>query len=160
MIALGTAPDRADGAAEATNRSGLTVGYLGNLGTDDDPERDNATVWSSATAAPMLLGPPAPPLGFSELVDVNDRGQAAGATGRFTPSGFTLFEPAIWRTGWTAMRPLRIPAAARNSRVVIAYAHDINARGNVVGNVYGLSAREFGALRRIHPVLWRCPFRV
>ena len=158
VIALQTAPGRADGAAEATNRSGLTVGYLGNLGTDADPERDNAVVWSSPTAAPRLLGRPAPRLGYSELVDVNERGQAAGATGRFTPNGFTLFRPAIWRTGWTSLRPLPIPAAARKSRVVIAYAHDITNRGDVVGNVYGLAAKDYGALRRIDPVVWSCPF--
>ena len=40
-----TAPGRADGAAEATNASGLTVGYLGNLGTDAAPESDQAAVW-------------------------------------------------------------------------------------------------------------------
>jgi hypothetical protein len=155
---LRTAPGRADGAAEATNRSGLTVGYLGNLGTDADPERDNAVVWSSPTAAPRRLGRPARAFGYSELVDVNERGQAAGATGRFTPDGFTLFEPAISRRGWAALRPLAIPAASRRSRVVVAYVHDINDRGAVVGNVYGLAARDFAALRRIDPVVWTCPF--
>ena len=45
VIPLETEPGRADGAAEATNRSGLTVGYLGNLGTDEDPESDQAAVW-------------------------------------------------------------------------------------------------------------------
>ena len=35
-------------------------------------------------AAPA--GAPRPRLGYSELVDVNERGQAAGATGRFTPN--------------------------------------------------------------------------
>jgi hypothetical protein len=158
VVALKTLPDRADGAAEATNRTGLTVGYLGNLGTDADPERDNAAVWSAATAEPLLLGPPAPAYGYSELVDVNDRGQAASASGSFTKDGFTLFEPAIWRTGWTSLKPLRIPAASRKSRVVIAYVHDINNRGAIVGNVYGLAAKEFGALRRIDPVLWTCAF--
>jgi hypothetical protein len=159
VVALKTLPDRADGAAEATNRTGLTVGYLGNLGTDADPERDNAAVWSAATAEPLLLGPPAPAYGYSELVDVNDRGQAAGAAGSFTKDGFTQFEPAIWRPGWTSLRPLRIPAASRKSRVVIAYVHDISNRGTIVGNVYGLAARDFGALRRIDPVLWTCAFR-
>jgi hypothetical protein len=42
--------------------------------------------------------------------------------------------------------------------VVIAYPGDINARGNVVGNVYGLRANAFSALRRIYPVVWTCPF--
>ena len=158
VVPLATAPGRADGAAEATSRSGLTVGYLGNLGSDADPERDNAAVWQSRTAAPRLLGAPAPAYGFSELVDVNDRGQAAGASGKFTKTGFTLFKPAIWRTGWTSLRPLRIPAAAKKSRVVISYPHDINNRGDIVGNVFGLAAKEFSALRRIDPVLWTCPF--
>ena len=45
-------PGRADGAAEQTNRSGLTVGYLGNLGTDTDPENDNAVVWQSKRRSP------------------------------------------------------------------------------------------------------------
>lgn len=106
VVALKTLPDRADGAAEATNRTGLTV----------------------------------------------------GASGSFTKDGFTLFEPAIWQPGWTSLKPLRIPAASRNSRVVIAYVHDINNRGAIVGNVYGLAAKEFGALRRIDPVLWTCAF--
>jgi hypothetical protein len=106
VVALKTLPDRADGAAEATNRTGLTV----------------------------------------------------GASGGFTKDGFTLFEPAIWRTGWMSLKPLRIPAAPRKSRVVIAYVHDINNRGAIVGNVYGLAAKDFGALRRIHPVLWTCAF--
>lgn len=35
VVALPTEPGRADGAAEATSRGGLTVGYLGNLGTAD-----------------------------------------------------------------------------------------------------------------------------
>ena len=115
VVALGTAPGRADGAAEATNRSGLTVGYLGNLGSDTDPERGNAVVWGSATAAPTLLGPPAPAYGYGELVDVNDRGQAAGASGSFTSTGFTLVKPVIWRTGWESPTPLPIPRAARGS---------------------------------------------
>ena len=158
VVALPTAPGRADGAAEATNSSGLTVGYLGNLGTDDDPERDNAAVWDSPTAEPRLLGPPAPALGYSELVDVNDRGQAAGATGRFTKDGFTLFKPVVWQTGATSLKRLPIPRRSRRHPVVIGYATDINNRGNVIGDVYGLSAKEFSALRRIDPVLWTCAF--
>jgi probable HAF family extracellular repeat protein len=158
VVPLRTAPGRADGAAEATNRSGLTVGYLGNLGTDADPERDNAVVWTSGTARPRRLGRPAPAYGYSELVDVNDRGQAAGASGTFTKNLFTLFKPAIWRTGWTSLRPLPIPAASRKSRVVVASPTDINNRGDVVGNVYGLAGKDFSKLRHIDPVLWRCPF--
>ena len=57
VIALKTPPGRADGAAEATNSSGLTVGYLGNLGTDTDPESDQAAVWQTRTAEPQLIGP-------------------------------------------------------------------------------------------------------
>jgi hypothetical protein len=158
VVPLTTAPGRADGAAEATNRSGLTVGYLGNLGTDADPERDNAAVWRSSTTRPRLLGPPAPAYGYSELVDVNDRGQAAGASGRFTKHLFPVIKPAIWRTGWTSLRRLRIPALARKSRVVVAGPNDISNRGDIVGNVYGLAAKDFNALRRIDPVVWTCPF--
>jgi uncharacterized membrane protein len=165
VVPLKTAPGRADGIAEATNRSGLTVGYLGNLGTDGipgvpntDPERDNAVVWRSRTARPRLLGRPAPVHAIAELVDVNERGQAAGMSGNLTKNGFTLVEPRIWRIGWTSLRPLPIPAAAQKSRVVVTNLNDINNRGDIVGNVYGLDAKDFSKLRRIDPVLWRCPF--
>jgi probable HAF family extracellular repeat protein len=158
VIPLQTAPGRADGIAEATNRSGLTVGYLGNLGTDADPERDNAAFWQSRSAAPSMLGRVAPAYGYSELVDVNDSGQAAGMSGTFTKDGFTLFEPRIWRAGWTSLRPLAIPAASQKSRVVVTYLNDINSRGDIVGNIYGLSAKDFSKLSRIDPVLWKCPF--
>ena len=165
VVALKTAPDRADGAAQATNRSGLTVGYLGNLGTDGipgvpntDPERGNAVVWQSRTARPRLLGRPAPVHVIAELVDVNDRGQAAGTAGKLTKNGFTEAEPRIWRTGWTSLRPLPIPAASRKSRVVITNLNDINNQGAIVGNVYGLAAKDFSKLRRIDPVLWKCAF--
>ena len=142
VVPMKTAPGRADGIAEATNRSGLTVGYLGNLGTDDapgvantDPERDNAVIWQSRSAEPRLLGPPAPVHVIAELVDVNDRGQAAGMTGKLTKTGFPVSKPAIWRTGWTSLRPLPVPAAARNSPVVVTNLTDINNRGDIVGNV-------------------------
>ncbi len=158
VVPLQTAPGRADGAAEATNRSGLTVGYLGNLGTPADPERGNAVVWQSRTAGPRLLGRPAPPYAIAELVDVNDRGQAAGMSGTFTKNGFPVSAPAIWRPGWTALKPLPIPAAARKSQVVVTNLNDINNRGDIVGNVYGLAAKDYSALRRIDPVLWTCPF--
>ena len=95
VVRLQTAPGRADGSAGATNRSGLTVGYLGNLGTDGipgvantDPERDNAVVWQSRSAAPRMLGRPAPAHFIAELVDVNDHGQAAGTSGTLTKTGF------------------------------------------------------------------------
>ena len=35
---------------------------------------------------------------------------------------------------------------------------DINASGVIVGNVYGLDAPDFPALRRIDPVVWTCAF--
>ncbi len=165
VVPLKTAPGRADGIAEATNRSGLTVGYLGNLGTDGipgvantDPERDNAVVWPSRTATPRLLGRPAPVHAIAELVDVNDRGQAAGMTGNFTNNGFPVSRPGVWRTGWASLRPLPIPAASQKSRVVVTNLNDINNRGDIVGNVYGLDAKDFSKLRRIDPVLWTCPF--
>jgi len=165
VIALKTAPGRADGAAQATNRSGLTVGYLGNLGTDGipgvpntDPERDNAVVWQSRTASPRLLGRPAPVHVIAELVDVNDRGQAAGTATRLTKNGFSEAKPRIWRTGWTSLRPLPIPAASRKNRVVVTALNDINNRGDIVGNVYGLAGKDYSKLRRIDPVLWTCAF--
>lgn len=165
VVPLKTAPGRADGIAEATNRSGLSIGYLGNLGTDGipgvantDPERDNAVVWQSPTARPRLLGRPAPVHAIAELVDVNDRGQAAGKFGNLTKNGFPVSEPVIWRTGWTSLKPLPIPAAAQKSRVVVTNLNDINNRGDIVGNVYGLSGKDYSKVRRIDPVLWRCPF--
>jgi hypothetical protein len=158
VIPLKTAPGRADGAAEATNRFGLTVGYLGNLGTDEEPESDQAAVWRTRDAAPGLIGP-ADPYAYAELVDVNDRGQAAGMSGTFTANGFTVAQPAIWRTGWPRLRTIPVPARARRAHpVVVTELHDINARGAIVGNVYGLAAKDYGALRRIYPVRWTCPF--
>ena len=157
VIALKTPPDRADGAAEATNRSGLTVGYLGNLGTDTDPESDQAAVWQTRTAAPQLIGPTGP-YAYAELIDVNDRGQAAGMSGTFTEDGFPDAKPAIWRTGWDSLRTLRVPAKTRAHPVVVTQLNDINARGAIVGDVAGLTAKDFGALSRIYPVLWKCPF--
>jgi len=165
VVPMTTAPGRADGTAEATNRSGLTVGYLGNIGTDGipgvpntDPERDNAVVWSSRAATPRMLGRPARVHDFAELTDVNDRGQATGMSGHFTNTGFLAAEPRIWRTGWTALRPLAIPAASRRSRVVVTDLTDINNRGDIVGDVYGLAGKDFSKLRRIDPVLWTCAF--
>jgi probable HAF family extracellular repeat protein len=163
--ALKTIRGYADGIAEATNASGLSVGYLGNVGTDGmpgvpntDPERDNAVVWQTRTTKALLLGPPAPRHGYGELVDVNDRGQAAGMSGSFTNSGFTVFRPVLWRSGWTSMKALPSPAASRKSAVVVTNLNDINARGDIVGNVYGLSGKDFSKLRRIDPVLWKCSF--
>lgn len=158
VVAMRTAPGRADGAAEATNRSGLTVGYLGNLGTDDDPESDQAAVWPARDADPLLMGP-ATPFAYAELVDVNDRGQAAGMSGTFTRNGFPLVKPAVWRPGWPSLRALPVPAVARRHRVVSTQLNDINARGTIAGDVYGLAARSFDALRRVYPVVWRCQFK-
>jgi hypothetical protein len=167
VIPLKTAPGRADGIAEATNRSGLTVGYLGNAGTDGipgvpntDPERDNAVVWHSRTAEPRLLGRPAPVHVIEGLVDVNDRGQAAGASGVLNgKTGFTTGRPMIWRVGWTSMKPIRFPAESQRSNpIVVAGPTDINNRGDIVGTVYGLAANDYGSLRRIDPVVWTCAF--
>ena len=157
-IPLPTAPGRADGAAEAINRSGLIVGYLGNLGTDTDPESDHAVVWQSRTAAPQLLERAQPGDTVAELVDVNDRGQAAGISGTFTADGFPLGQPAIWQTGWDGLRSLPVPAVASAHPVVVAQLNDINARGAIAGDVFGLDAPDYGALRRIYPVVWTCPF--
>jgi probable HAF family extracellular repeat protein len=157
-IALQTAPGRADGAAEATNRSGLTVGYLGNLGTDQDPESDQAAVWPRRGAAPLLIGP-ADPYAYTELVDVNDRGQAIGMSGTFTEDLFPVARPAVWRRGWRHLRVIPIPARARRAHpVVVAQLNDINSRGDVVGNAYGLAAEAYDALSRVYPVRWTCPF--
>jgi probable HAF family extracellular repeat protein len=158
VVALKAAPGRADGSATATNRSGLSVGYLGNLGTDADPESDQAAVWITPDADPLRFGPTGP-LAYGELVDVNDLGQAVGMHGTFTRGGFTMAEPAIWRVGWPSLRTLRVPRVSRRANpVVIAQVHDVNARGAIVGNVYGLSARDYSKLRRVDPVVWRCAF--
>ena len=108
VIALKTAPGRADGAAEAANRSGLTVGYLGTFRTDGGPETDQAAVWRTRTAEPLLMGPTTP-LAYGELVDVNDRGQAVGMMGAFTRNGFPVVEPAIWQTGSARLRTIPSP---------------------------------------------------
>ena len=158
VVPLQTTPGRADGAAEATNRSGLTVGYLGNLGTSTDPENDNAVVWPTRTAPPLLVAHARPGDTYGELVDVNNRGQAAGMSGTFTVNGFPLTEPAVWRPGWAELRTLAVPAVSRAHRVVSTQLNDINARGAIVGDVYGLAAEEFSALRRVYPVFWTCPF--
>jgi hypothetical protein len=71
---------------------------------------------------------------------------------------FPVVEPAIWRTGWADLRTLRVPAASRAHRVVATQLNDINARGSIVGDVYGLAAKDFSKLQRVYPVLWTCPF--
>ena len=75
-------------------------------------------------------------------------------------TGFPLAEPRIWRKGWTSLEPIRIPHVSRASNpVVITALNDLNNRGDIVGNVYGLAKKDFGALRRVDPVLWTCQFR-
>ena len=51
VVPLKTVPGQSDGIAEATNRSGLTVGYLGNQ-TETEPESDQGAVWRTRTAEP------------------------------------------------------------------------------------------------------------
>jgi hypothetical protein len=159
VVPLKTAPGRSDGIAEATTRDGLTVGYLGNLGTDTDPEHDQFAVWRTRTSEPRLLGPVRPNL-ITEFVDVNERGQAAGMTGMLDPkTGFVLARSVIWRTGWPRVRPLAVPPASRRANpVVIPQLNDINNRGDLVGNVYGATARDYSTVRRIDPVVWTCQF--
>jgi hypothetical protein len=158
VIPMKTAPGRADGIAEATNRAGLTVGYLGNQ-TDKEPESDQGAVWRTRTAKPRLLGPVRANF-ITELVDVNDRGQAAGMWGTLNPkTGFALPKPVMWQTGWASLRSLPVPAASsRANPVVVTNLNDVNARGTIVGNVYGLSGAAYSKLRRIDPVVWRCQF--
>jgi probable HAF family extracellular repeat protein len=160
VIPLKTAPGQADGIAEATNRAGLTVGYLGNLGTAKDPENGQVAIWMTRNAAPRLIGA-VRPYAIAELVDVNDRGQAAGMIGTIDPK--TGFHPnakaVIWRSGWSRLRPLSLPAASRRAnRVLVPQLNDINNHGAIVGSVFGLSAPSYDRLRRIDPVRWTCQF--
>jgi probable HAF family extracellular repeat protein len=159
VVPLKTAPGRADGIAEATNRAGLSVGYLGNQ-TDAEPESDQFAVWRARTAEPQLLGLVRPNL-IGEFVDVNDRGQAAGMTGTLNPrTGFIAGGRAvIWQTGWRNVRALALPAVSRRANPVLVPAlNDVNNRGAIVGNVYGLASKDYASLRRIDPVLWTCQF--
>jgi probable HAF family extracellular repeat protein len=152
---LRTAPGRANGIAEATNRSGVTVGLLGkgNLGSD----QTDAVVWQSRSAEPRLLDRPAPRR-LVELADVNDRGQAVGISGAVAKDGFVLAQPRIWRTGWTSLKPIRIPPELETSPVVVTTVNDINNLGEIVGTVYGLARKNLASVRRIDPVLWTCQF--
>jgi probable HAF family extracellular repeat protein len=157
VVPLKTAPQRFDGIAEATNSSGLIVGYLGNQ-SETVPEMDQFAVWQTRSATPRLMGRVGPNL-IAEFVDVNDRAQAIGMTGVLNDTtGFILAKPVLWRAGWTSVRPLAVPAASRTNPVVVTNLNDINNRGAIVGNVYGLSARAYDKLRRIDPVLWTCQF--
>jgi len=159
VVAMKTVRGQSDGIAEATNSSGLTVGYLGNQ-IEGVPERDQFAVWSSRTAAPKLLGPFRDNV-VAEFADVNDRGEAIGMTGTINPkTGFISGAHAIvWRPGWKQVRQLAVPAASRKANPVLLPAlNDVNEHGAIVGTIYGLTANEFSALRRIDPVLWTCQF--
>ncbi len=159
VIPLKTAPGQADGIAEATNDAGLTVGYLGNQ-SKTEPEMNQFAVWRTRAAGPHLMGPLRPYL-IAEFVDVNDRGQAVGMTGTLNPkTGFiSPVRSVIWRTGWTTVRPLPVPASSRRANpFVVPALNDINERGAIVGNVYGLAGKTYSDLRRIDPVVWTCAF--
>ena len=109
-----------------------------------DPERDNAVVWQSRTAAPRLLGRPAPVHVIAELVDVNDRGQAAGMSGTFTNTGFNARRAADLAgrldVAEAAPDPGRVTEEPRWSSPTL---NDINNRGDIVGNVYGFAAKDY-----------------
>jgi probable HAF family extracellular repeat protein len=158
VIALKTVPGREDGIAEATNASGLTVGYLGNQ-SETEAESDLFAIWRGRTAGPQLFGLVRPNL-IAEFVDVNDRGQAVGMTGTQNPkTGFVVGHAVTWQTGWTRVRRLEAPVASRRANpVLVPQLNDLNNRGAIVGTVYGLSGPDFGKLRRIDPVLWTCQF--
>ena len=129
----------------------MTVGYLGNPAPTQTPRTTIPWCGRHERAEPQLLGSESPNDTYGELVDVNDRGQAAGMSGTFTKNGFPLVEPAIWQTGQTGLRTLRVPAAARAHPVVSTQLNDINARGAIIGDVYGLAGEAFSKLRRVYP---------
>ena len=75
-------------------------------------------------------------------------------------TGFTLPKPVIWQAGWTRLRSLPVPAASSRANPVLATSlNDINNRGAIVGNVYGLAGKDYSKLRRIDPVLWTCQWQ-
>lgn len=158
VVPLKTVPGQADGIAEATNRAGLTVGYLGTQ-SETEPETNQFAVWRTRTAEPRVFGSRRPNQ-IAELVDVNDRGQAAGMTGTINQkNGFILGKAVVWQTGWPNVRPLAVPAASRRANpFLLPQLNDINAHGAIVGNVYGLASKDYASLRRIDPVLWTCQF--
>ena len=160
IVAMKTVRGQSDGIAEATNSSGLTVGYLGNLGGDTDPEHDQLAVWSSRAAAPQLLGPLRDNV-IAEFADVNDRGEAVGQTGvQNAKTGFvSRGRIVIWKPGWKQLREVAPPPASRKANpVLLPSANDINEHGVIVGTVYGLATNDYASLRRIDPVVWRCQF--
>ena len=81
-------------------------------------------------------------------------------TGMLNPkSGFVLGDAVIWQVGWTRVRTLALPAASRRAnRVLVPQLNDVNNRGSIVGNVYGLTGPDFSKLRRIDPIVWTCAF--
>ena len=164
VVPLQTAPGRADGTAEATNRSGLTVGYLGNLGTDASPGGQYRPRAGQRRGLAVTHGSAAP----ARAPRSRPRHRRARGRQRPRPGGrhvrhlhedrIPLSEPRIWRTGWTSLRPLPIPAAAQKSQVVVTHLNDINNRGDIVGNVYGLAGPTTPSCAASTPSLWRCPF--
>jgi probable HAF family extracellular repeat protein len=157
VVALKTVQGQSDGIAEATNSSGLTVGYLGNQAAGV-AERDQFAVWSSRAAHPQLFGPLRDNV-VGELADVNDRGEAVGTSGLLNPqTGFVAAHGVIWRTGWSDAKPLAVPSSANTHAVLVTSVNDVNDHGAIVGTVYGLAAKDYGALRAIYPVVWTCAF--
>ena len=158
VVALKTAPGRADGAAEATNRSGLTVGYLGNLGTDTDPETTRPRCGGPEGAA-AAAGPRRPrrPTRSSSTSTTADRPPGCRAA---SPSSlFPVVKPAIWQTGWTALRTLPVPASGssppgrhRPSSTTSTPVERSSATSTAS------TANDYGKLQRIYPVLWTCAF--
>ena len=118
---------------------------------------DQFAVWATQTAEPMLMGAKRHWL-IGEFVDLNDRGQAIGMTGLLDPAnGFKHAKPVVWRSGWSDVRPLAVPKVGKGS-VKVVELNDLNGKGAIVGNVFGLAAKDYRALRSITPVLWRCAF--
>ena len=120
------------------------------------PVRGLADAHGRAAACSALSGPNL----IAELVDVNDRGQAAGMTGTMNPkTGFILGEAVIWRTGLDAAETARRPGGISSCESLRRRGlNDINDGGAIVGNVYGLASKDYASLRRIDPVLWTCAF--
>ena len=91
VVPLKTAPGRADGIAEATNRSGLDRRLPRQPRHRRHPGVPKPTRAGQRRGLAVTNGraracwaPCARPLIIAELVDVNDRGQAAGMSGTLT----------------------------------------------------------------------------
>ena len=159
VVALKTAPGRADGAAEATNRSGLTVGYLGTFRTDGGPESDQAAVWRTRTAEPQLMGPTTPLrlrgarrrqrpwTGRRHVGRVHEERLPSSPSPRSGRRDLHACGPSP-----SPPRPVERTASSSRSSTTSTPA------ATIVGNVFGLAAADFGALRRIDAVLWTCAF--